>query len=97
MFGRRRPEAADIDALMRVEALVRARFGVAETDLVLVSEDPSGDLGPSGRMTTVLFWVGRDARFRLRFFKPAAEVTAADLPPAWLRSALKDDIAMDCC
>lgn len=97
MFTRRVPLPADPDALDRVEALVRARYRVAEEDIVLVSEEPGRAPGLPPRMTTILFWQGREARHRLRVFKPAAEVAAADLPEGWLKKALLDEGEGDCC
>jgi len=97
MFARRAAAAADVEALERVEAMVRARFGLDATALVLVSDDPT-DL-PDGppRATTILFWTARDARFRLRVFRPAEQVTTDDLPPRWCRGALADTGDADCC
>ena len=97
MFQRRAAPPADPAALDRVEALVRARYRVAEEDIVLVSEEAGRAPGLPARMTTILFWQGRAARYRLRVFKPAAQVVAADLPEGWLKNALLDEGEADCC
>lgn len=95
LFGPKvKAEASDLE---RVEALVRARFGVGADDLVLVSEETGRQPGLPGRMTTVLFWRGREDRHRLRIFKPVAEIDAGDLPSGWLRGALVDEGDGDCC
>ena len=89
-----RPQVADLE---RIEALVRARFGVGGDDIVLITQEPGRDPGMPESMTTILFWTGRQTRHRLRLFKPAADVRPADLPPSWLRGALVDDGESDCC
>ena len=83
--------------LEQVEALVRARYGVAEDQIVLVSEEVGRMPGLPDRMTTILFWTGPEARHRVRVFKAAREVTDADLPPRWVRAALRDEGVADCC
>lgn len=88
------PGAAD---LARVEALVRARYGVDADDIVLVREEPGRAPGLPPQVTTILFWQGREIRHRLRVFKPVARVEAADLPEGWLRGALVDEGEGDCC
>ncbi len=97
MFASRKTGAAGAADLERIEALVRARFEVPEDEIVLVSEEAGRLPGLPTRMTTILFWTGRTARHRLRLFKPAAEVSAADLPQSWLRGALVDEGDGDCC
>ena len=99
MFARRAADAAavDVEALERVEALVRARFGLDDAALVLVSDDATDLAGGPPRATTVLFWTAADARHRVRVFRPAGEVTEADLPPRWCRGALLDLGDIDCC
>lgn len=97
MFAARAIARPEVDDLERVEALVRDRFGVGEDDLVLVSEEAGRLPGLPPRMTTILFWSGRERRHRLRLYKPAASVVAADLPAGWLKGALLDEGEDDCC
>lgn len=97
MFLSRAAPRPDPAALARVEALVRARFDVAEDDIVLVTEEPGREPGLPERMTTILFWTARTDRHRIRIFKPAAEIGADDLPQAYLRRAFVDDGEGDCC
>ncbi len=93
-FGGRPGNLAHLD---RVEALVRARFALAPDLLVLVAEERTRLPGFPPAETVVRFWTGPDTRYRLRFFKPAAGVAPADLPPAWLLPSLIDDGDPDCC
>ena len=88
------PEIADLD---RVEQLVRAQFDVPDRDIVLVSEELGRQPGLPKRLTTILFWIGPNARHKLRVFKPVAEVRETDLPAGWLRGALLDEGEGDCC
>lgn len=95
MFAK--PPVADVSALERVEALVRRRYGLPDDALVLVTEEEGPGGGAPPRMTTILFWTARDERHRLRLFRPAAELGEDDLPPRWLRGALRDAGESDCC
>ena len=97
MFAHRNIISASIADLERIEKIVRARFAIPKDQIVLVSQDPARLPGGPAIMTTVLFWMDVETRHKLRVFKPAADVTALDLPPSWLRSALLDDVLMDCC
>lgn len=97
MFSRRKAGRDTLAHLDRIEAWVRDRFGVPDDQIVLVSEEEGRVPGFPPRLTTVLFWMGRDDRYRFRVFKPAAEVERSDLPLAWLRPALVDDGDADCC
>ncbi|NNF72292.1 MAG: hypothetical protein HKN02_08890 [Rhodobacteraceae bacterium] len=97
MFLRRFETPPDPAALARVEALVRERFGVAGEDIVLVTEEAWRVPGFPARMTTILFWQGRETRHRVRVFKPVSEIGPSDLPLGWLRGALLDEGEGDCC
>ncbi len=92
-----RTAAVDIAALERVEGWVRARFGLPDAALVLVREEAPAVPGALGPATTVLFWDAGGGRYRLRLFKPVAEVDEADLPARWLLGALKDEGDEECC
>ena len=96
MFATRKIAPEEAADLQRIEALVRARYGLGEGDLVLVSSEAPRDPGFPPRATMVLFWAG-PMRHRLRLFLAPGDVAAADLPPGWLRSALIDDGEGDCC
>ncbi len=96
MFARKRA-APDLAELDRIETLVRTRYALPDDALVLVTEEEGALPGEPPRSTTVLFWTDRTTRHRLRVFRPAAEVGAADLPPGWLRGALRDMGDIDCC
>jgi hypothetical protein len=97
MFARLQPSDQNVTHLERVEALVRGRYGLTGDQLVLVREERETAPGVPRRVTTVLFWTAPGARHRIRVFKPADEVTEADLPAPWLRSAIRDDGTGDCC
>lgn len=97
MFQRLGGRTGNLAQLDRIECLVRARFELDAADLVLVSEEPGRLPGFPPWDTTVRFWSGDGVRYRLRVFKPAAEVDAADLPVAWLLPGLIDDGEPDCC
>lgn len=96
MFRRLGPGTDTLADISRVEALVRERFRVAESDLILVSQDPVTKPGFPPIETNVVFWKDRK-RYRLKFFAPVSQVTAADLPVAWLLPALEDTGEAACC
>lgn len=96
MFARLKHTGPDVTALQRVEAAVRAHFGLGEGDLVVVSEEAGRLPGEPEKITTVIFWRG-EQRHRVRVFKPVSVVVLADLPAAWAISALRDEGEADCC
>lgn len=96
MFRRAAARPGNLAHLECVEALTRARFGLDPADLVFVSEEAPRSPGYPPLETVVLFWAGGE-RHRLRVFRPVAEVGPGDLPPAWLRPALRDDGEGECC
>jgi hypothetical protein len=97
MFQRFSQRPENLEYLGRIEAWTRARFGLVPDQIVLVTEESSGVPGFPACDTTVRFWTGTGARYRMRIFKPVRDVTGADLPPAWLMPSLLDDGAPDCC
>ncbi len=97
MFQRLRGKPENVSHLKRIEAIVRERFGISETDLVIVQEDRPELPGFAGLATLVRFWSGRENRYRIRIFKPVSEVAEPDLPVAWLLPGLIDDGDPDCC
>ena len=96
MFRPLTADRANLVPLTRVEGWVRARFGLAPDDLVLVSQEVDSRPGFPPAQTLVIFFSGA-VRYRLRLFKPVREVGPDDLPVAWMRSALVDDGDGDCC
>ncbi len=96
MFRKRSASLQSLEAFDRVEGWIRARYGLAAGDIVLVSEDRTRLPGFPERETRAVFWKG-DERYRLRVFKPPAEVAASDLPPAFLLGTMRDDGEFECC
>jgi len=85
-----------LEEISRVEGLVRERFRVLATDIVLVSQDPGAKPGFPPLETNVIFWKN-ETRYRLKIFTPVAEVGDADLPVAWLLPSLEDSGEGCCC
>lgn len=96
MFRRLGPEHDTLDDLCRVEALVRDRFDVRDSELILVSQDPGARAGFPPLETNVIFWKD-EVRYKLKLFAPVAEVTASDIPVRWLLPALEDTGENECC
>lgn len=96
MFRRLGAEQDTLDDLCRVEALVRDRFEVRESELILVSQDPGARPGFPPLETNVIFWK-EDVRYKLKVFARVADVTASDIPVRWLLPALEDTGENECC
>ena len=86
------------DTLDRVREWTRARFRLGEDVTILVAEVSCRLPGCPPRETVVAFWLG-ETRHQFKLFKPVVEVTADDLPPAWMRDALVplDGMECECC
>jgi nitrate reductase delta subunit len=84
-------------ALDRVREWVRARFALDE-GAILVAEMACAVPGCPPIETVIAFW-SDERRHHFKVFKPVAEVTAEDLPPAWYKGALAvpDDFYCTCC
>jgi nitrate reductase delta subunit len=82
----------------RVKEWTRERFGLAPAETVVVAEVERTLPGFPPRETQVGFWTADGTRHHFRVFKPATDVIEADLPPAWLKSALANDgFDCECC
>lgn len=99
MFGTLKKGDLHLRAVDRVTGQTRVRFALAPEDAVLVTELVCGLPGCPPLETVVAFWTADGTRHRFKLFKPVAEVVEADLPPAWLRPALKapEGYDEDCC
>jgi len=96
MFRRLGPVKDILEDIARVEELVRERFRVPATVIILVSQDPGTKPGFPPLECNVIFW-NNETRYRLKIFKPVAEVRDADLPVAWLLPSLEDTGEGGCC
>ena len=80
----------------RVAALVRERFDLSQADVVVATELRCQVPGCPPVETAVLIWDEAGERYRLKVFRPLAEVTDEDLPPRWYLPALVDAGETDC-
>ena len=96
MFRRLGPQKGTLDDITRIEGLVRDRFRISLTDIVLVSQDRGTKSGFPPLEINVIFWKG-EKPYRLKIFAPAAQVTERDLPVDWLLPVLEDTGEADCC
>ncbi|HCH56596.1 MAG TPA: hypothetical protein DEV64_05855 [Rhodospirillaceae bacterium] len=96
MFRRLGPENNILEDINRVERLIRQRFGLPDSEITLVSEDPGLKPGFPPKETNVVFWK-EETRYRLKIFSPIAKVSSDDLPLTWLLPALEDNGDLDCC
>jgi nitrate reductase delta subunit len=84
-FAKKSPEQSV--ALDRLRGWTRARFALGDDETVMVSELACGLPGCPPLETHVAFWTGR-GRHHFKIFKPAAEATEDDVPPAFMKNAL---------
>jgi nitrate reductase delta subunit len=74
-------------AFERVRKWTRARFELADEETVMVSEIACSIPGCPPIETHVVFWTPA-GRHHFNIFKPVAEATNDDLPPAFMKNAL---------
>jgi nitrate reductase delta subunit len=98
MLGFTRKSPAANAALDRVHDWTRARFALTNDETVLVSEIACAVPGCPPIETHVVFWTVA-GRHHYKIFKPLAEVTEDDLPPAFMKNALiaLEGLDCDCC
>ena len=104
MLGTIRKSPDHLAAVGRVTAWVRARFKLADSDAVLVSELVCALPGCPPLETVIAFWTCTSAtaepkRHHFKVFKPVAAIVADDLPPGWLKNelAVPEDFECTCC
>jgi hypothetical protein len=85
-------------ALERVREWTRARFTLAADETVMVSQIACSVPGCPPIETHVVFWTPA-GRHHFKVFKPLAQVTEDDLPPAFMKNALLalEGFECDCC
>jgi hypothetical protein len=90
--------SAESGALDRVRDWTRARFKLAELETVMVSQIACGVPGCPPIETHVVFWTDA-GRHHFKIFKPPAQVSEDDLPPAFMKNALValEGFECDCC
>lgn len=99
MFQSFQKSVAEQQAAARVRDWTRERFGLSDHAVILVAEVNCQVPGCPPVETVVAFWNDDETRYRLKIFKPVAEVQSADLPVRWLLPTLldEDELGCDCC
>jgi hypothetical protein len=95
-FSTQRAGAARAEAVERIKAWTRARFGLREEDTLLVNEEATREPGFPPIETHVGFWTADGTRHRYRVFKPIEQVTESDVPPAWMQASLAGEPSFQC-
>jgi hypothetical protein len=95
-FTTKRPDRAA--AVARLRGWIKARFALGEADTVMVSELACSVPGCPPIETHVVFWTPA-GRHHFKIFKPLAEASEDDLPPAFMKNALiaLEGFECDCC
>ena len=85
-------------ALNRLRDWTRARFTLPDDTTVMASEVSCAVPGCPPVETHVIFWTAL-GRHHFKVFKPVAEVTEDDLPPAFMKNAMiaLEGLDCDCC
>jgi hypothetical protein len=94
-IGFRRKPPGHAAAAERVREWVRERFALPDDAAIMVAEVSCTVPGCPPLETVVAFWI-ESQRHHFKVFKPVEEVSADDLPPAWLKRALADIEGIDC-
>ena len=97
MLGLTRRTSNDQVATERVREWTRARFALTD-ETVMVSELACSVPGCPPIETHAVFWTAA-GRHHFKIFKPLAQVTEDDLPPAFTKNALValEGFECDCC
>ncbi|MFZ0426037.1 MAG: hypothetical protein WAL80_24425 [Xanthobacteraceae bacterium] len=88
----------DAKALDRLRDWTRARFRLADDATVMASEVTCAVPGCPPVESHIVFWTAL-GRHHFKIFKPVAEVTEDDLPPAFMKNAMiaVERADWDCC
>src|SRR6266702_4231465 len=79
----------------RVRGWTRGRFKLADDETVMVSEIACRVPGCPPIETHVVFWTAA-GRHHFKIFKPLAQMSEDDLPPAFIKNALLAPEGFDC-
>ena len=95
-FTKKSPDRAA--AVVRLRGWTKARFALSEADTVMVSELACSVPGCPPIETHVVFWTAA-GRHHFKIFKPLAQASEDDLPPAFMKNALValEGFECDCC
>jgi hypothetical protein len=98
MLGFTKKRSDDAAAIDHVRDWARGRFALAPDETVMVSEITCAVPGCPPIETHVVFWTAL-GRHHFKVFKPVADVTDDDLPPAFMKNALiaLEGADCDCC
>jgi nitrate reductase delta subunit len=98
MLGFIKKSNENSEALDHARDWTRARFALTDADTVMVSEMACAVPGCPPIETHMVFWTAL-GRHHFKIFKPLADVTEDDLPPAFMKNALiaLDGADIDCC
>jgi nitrate reductase delta subunit len=98
MLGLTRKRPDNAAAVDRLRHWTRTRFTLADSETIMAAEIACAVPGCPPVETHVVFWTGL-GRHHFKIFKPVAEVTEDDLPPAFMKTALiaLDGADCDCC
>ena len=98
-FGAFNTSDAHHAAVEQVQGWARSHFSLPEEATVLVSEVACVVPGCPPLETVVAFWNDQGDRHHFKIFKAVADVSSADMPPAWLKDSLFafDGDELQCC
>jgi hypothetical protein len=98
MLGFSKKSPGDGAAADRLRDWTRGRFALTDDETVMVSEVACGVPGCPPVETHLVFWTAA-GRHHFKIFKPLADVTQDDLPPAFMKNALValEGVDCDCC
>ena len=98
-LGTLKKSAEHLQAADQVKEWTRARFSLPDEAAILVTELNCTIPGCPPLETVVAFWNDQGDRHHFKIFKAVADVSSADMPPAWLKDSLFafDGDELQCC
>jgi nitrate reductase delta subunit len=98
LFGGAKEDAAQAEAIERVQGWIRTRFKLPPDAVVMVSEVACKLPGCPPLETVAAFWENGQ-RHHFKMFKRVAEIAFDDLPFAWLKDTMvvAEGFECECC
>lgn len=99
MFASTQKNPGHVQAIERLKALTRERFGLPPDTTLFAAELACALPGCPPMETVISFWNAAGQRYHFKIFKPVADILADDLPYRWLLEALAvpEGLECDCC
>lgn len=96
LFKKREHIAAHLGAVRRIKDWTRQMFSLDRQAAVLIEQVHNDLPGFPPLRTVIAFWTSSEMPHQFSVFKSVIDVEIADLPPSWMKDALKVDMEAGC-